>query len=129
MIIFLNKRTSSITCTRILRNSMHMKTKNLADVIDKGSRQPNLLIDVSSSGVMKIVINRPKKKNAFSLKMYDELGEILHEGGLNPEIKVALLTGSGDFYSSGNDLSNFSQIGHPLKLAKKLQFFITFFQN
>lgn len=32
-------------------------------------------------------------------------------------MKVALLTGAGDYYSSGNDLSNFSQLMHPLTMA------------
>lgn len=67
----------------------------------------------------KIVLNRPKKKNAFSKEMYHELDKALREISDNDKIKVILLTGSGDNFSAGNDLSNFSEIMHPLTIAKK----------
>lgn len=66
-----------------------------------------------------VVLNRPKKKNAFSREMYDELGVALRDLSENKKVKVILLTAAGDNFSSGNDLSNFSQIMHPLTMAKQ----------
>ena len=66
-----------------------------------------------------VVLNRPKKKNAFSREMYDELGVALRDLSNNKKVKVILLTAAGDNFSSGNDLSNFSQIMHPLTMAKQ----------
>ncbi len=42
--------------------------------------------------------------------MYHEIIEALQEADKDPNVKIALLTGEGDFYSSGNDLSNFANI-------------------
>ena len=66
-----------------------------------------------------IVLNKPKKKNAFSKIMYHELDTTLRMLSTKSDVKVILLTGSGDYYSSGNDLSNFSEIMHPLTIAKQ----------
>lgn len=78
-----------------------------------------IVYTVSETGVATIVLNRPKKKNAFSQSMYYEVVDALNRSSADPKVKVCLLTGAGDFYSSGNDLSNFSKLGHPLSLAKK----------
>ena len=66
-----------------------------------------------------IVLNKPKKKNAFSKVMYHELDATLRMLSKKDDVKVIFLTGSGDYYSSGNDLSNFSEIMHPLTIAKQ----------
>ena len=66
-----------------------------------------------------VVLNRPKKKNAFSKVMYNELDTTLRVLSGDKRVKVILLTGAGDNYSSGNDLSNFSELMHPLTIAKQ----------
>lgn len=79
--------------------------------IEKLSKRSYNTINVENTrGVSIITLNRPKKKNAFSWEMYAELGDALNKASLATDIKVALLTANGDFYSSGNDLSNFSQL-------------------
>eukprot|EP01041_Mallomonas_annulata_P006673 gene6673-13513_t len=88
-----------------------------------------LKVDVSSTGVMTITFDRPKKKNAFTWPMYNELAYTLKSGGNDKNVRVALLTGSGDFYSSGNDLSNFSQVIHPLKMAANAKVLLENFVN
>lgn len=51
--------------------------------------------------------------------MYQDIEKILNSSASNPAIKVTLFTGSGDYYCSGNDLSNFLNIPPegPEKLA------------
>lgn len=70
-------------------------------------------------GVSLIELNRPRKKNAFDVDMYHELQTALRDASEDPSVRVALLTGRGDYYSSGNDLSNFSQLMHPLTTARR----------
>ena len=70
-------------------------------------------------GVSLIELNRPRKKNAFNVDMYHELQMALRDASEDPAVRVALLTGRGDYYSSGNDLSNFSQLMHPLTMARQ----------
>ncbi|XP_050301696.1 enoyl-CoA delta isomerase 3, peroxisomal [Anthonomus grandis grandis] len=54
-------------------------------------------------GVRKIVINRPKKRNAFTQEMYRDLTNVLNQDATNDKIVCTILTGSGEFFSSGND--------------------------
>lgn len=39
--------------------------------------------------------------------MYKDLIEALKEADANSKIKMAVLTGAGDYFCSGNDLTNF----------------------
>lgn len=51
-----------------------------------------------------ITLNRPEKKNAISREMYAELTRVLNEISDDDSISITVLTGNGDFYSSGTDL-------------------------
>ncbi|XP_069814170.1 enoyl-CoA delta isomerase 2-like [Dendropsophus ebraccatus] len=55
--------------------------------------------------ITKIVLNRPKKKNAFSREMYKEVSSALIEAGQDDSV-LTVVTGQGDYFSSGNDLNN-----------------------
>lgn len=55
--------------------------------------------------IRRITINRPSKKNAMNKVGYEELTHALNEAARDENVKVCVLTGAGDFYSSGNDLS------------------------
>ena len=79
-----------------------------------------------SDGILKILLNRPEKKNAFTNAMYRELTKILSEGDQNSEVKVMLISGAGNTFSAGNDIADFMQspITHedapPINLLKVL---------
>uniref|UniRef100_A0A0N5CBS8 ACB domain-containing protein n=1 Tax=Strongyloides papillosus TaxID=174720 RepID=A0A0N5CBS8_STREA len=66
-------------------------------------------IDITKEGkVYKITINRPKKYNAITMDMYDAIGNALRESNNDSTTSVTVITGTGNFFSSGNDLSNFA---------------------
>ena len=44
------------------------------------------------------------------IQMYKELQAALQAAGQDDSVVCAVLTGAGDYYCSGNDLSNFTQI-------------------
>jgi peroxisomal 3,2-trans-enoyl-CoA isomerase len=50
--------------------------------------------------------------------MYISIAKDLRKISLDDDIKCVLLLGAGDYFSSGNDLSNFSKLMHPLAIAK-----------
>ncbi|KAK7505696.1 hypothetical protein BaRGS_00002967 [Batillaria attramentaria] len=60
--------------------------------------------------VFRIQLNRPNKKNALTWQMYNDIGTALGEAAQDKDVSVAVVTGSGDYYCSGNDLSNFTQV-------------------
>jgi len=68
------------------------------------------LIVKKENGLMVITKNRPTKKNAINYAMYEELGKALKEGAEDESVVLAAMTGSGDYYCSGNDLGNFMNI-------------------
>lgn len=81
-------------------------------------------------GNIKIVqYNKPKRKNAIDKDMCLRVTLILQEAANDPDIDVLVLTGTGDYYSSGNDLAAASQTprGAHLDILKKyIDAFITF---
>ncbi|MCC6145662.1 MAG: enoyl-CoA hydratase/isomerase family protein, partial [Candidatus Hydrogenedentes bacterium] len=57
--------------------------------------------------VLRITINRPEKKNALSVAMYVALVEALQQAEADKSVRVALITGAGDAFTSGNDVMDF----------------------
>jgi len=65
------------------------------------------IIITQTANVLNLILNRPKKKNALTFAMYDALTEALHAAQKNPDVRVVLLSGSGDSFCSGNDINDF----------------------
>ncbi len=61
----------------------------------------------SRDGVFRIVMNRPGKKNALTVEMYSALTEAIEQAEKDPAVRVILITGAGDCFTSGNDLRDF----------------------
>ncbi|XP_008051551.1 enoyl-CoA delta isomerase 2, mitochondrial isoform X2 [Carlito syrichta] len=76
---------------------------------DKKSTGYETLMMTLEDGITKIVFNRPTKKNAINTKMYDEIMRAL-KAASKDDSSLTVLTGNGDYYSSGNDLTNFTDI-------------------
>ncbi len=63
---------------------------------------------VSTSGdVLEVRFNRPEKKNALTREMYEAVSTAFEQADADPAIRVVLLTGSGDTFTSGNDVKDF----------------------
>lgn len=54
--------------------------------------------------VFLIGLNRPEKKNAFTLKMLRELSAAIGEYEANPDLRAAVLFAHGDVFTAGLDL-------------------------
>jgi enoyl-CoA hydratase/carnithine racemase len=67
------------------------------------------LIVTTANGVMEIRFNRPEKKNALTRAMYDGVVTAFAAAEAEPAIRVLLLTGTGDTFTSGNDIRDFQQ--------------------
>lgn len=61
-----------------------------------------------SKGVFQIIFSTPKKYNALTMLMYAHIGDLLRYANSEPSIKLVYISGEGDFYSSGADLSQYS---------------------
>jgi len=63
----------------------------------------------NNGGVLTIRFNRPEKKNALTAVMYQSTADALTNAATDPSVRVVLLTGTKDCFSSGNDLQDFLQ--------------------
>jgi len=71
-------------------------------------------------GVYILCLNRPARKNAFNREMYEECVLALQSATSDDRVRTLFLTGSGDYFSSGNDLTNFLK-ADPSKLEEQLK--------
>ena len=67
---------------------------------------PDTLI-TQSNHILRIQLNRPRKKNALTPAMYTRLREAIERADDDTSIHVITLTGSGDSFCAGNDLNSF----------------------
>jgi enoyl-CoA hydratase/carnithine racemase len=73
------------------------------------TRMTEELIVTRSGHVMEIRFNRPEKKNALTRAMYDGVVAAFETAESDPAIRVIILTGTGDTFTSGNDIKDFQQ--------------------
>jgi 2-(1,2-epoxy-1,2-dihydrophenyl)acetyl-CoA isomerase len=60
-------------------------------------------------GIVTVTMNRPERKNAANVTMWEELLAAFREIASNPEDRVMVLTGAGGEFCSGADLSGGAQ--------------------
>ena len=65
-----------------------------------------LLVEPRENGVLLITLNRPKVLNAMTYAMHTELANIWDDVARDPKTRVAVITGAGRAFCSGNDLNN-----------------------
>lgn len=59
------------------------------------------------SGIAHVLLNRPEKKNALDGDMFEGLRQAAIDLAADPSVRVVVLSGAGDSFCSGIDLSNF----------------------
>ncbi|KAG6612413.1 Enoyl-CoA hydratase/isomerase family [Phytophthora cinnamomi] len=72
------------------------------------ARSEDLLVEISEAGLLTIQLNRPKKFNAIDITMYEGLTKALDSSRTQDKVKAVLLKSTGEYFSSGNDLSMFT---------------------
>jgi enoyl-CoA hydratase/carnithine racemase len=72
-------------------------------------------------GVATIRLNRPARKNAFTMDMIKEWGDIVREVRHDPAVRVLVVTGTGDAFCSGIDLDAFGDPGATLGPLQRRQ--------
>lgn len=67
------------------------------------------VVITNDGGITEVRFNRPEKKNALTRAMYGAVVDAFQEADNNPEVRVIILTGTGDSFTSGNDIKDFQQ--------------------
>jgi enoyl-CoA hydratase/carnithine racemase len=67
----------------------------------------NLLVD-DHGPVRVLTLNRPAKRNSFSVGLATDLSQGLAEANADANVRVVVVTGAGDSFSSGADMNIFA---------------------
>jgi enoyl-CoA hydratase/carnithine racemase len=63
-----------------------------------------LIESKEKNNVFWIILNRPEKANAINAQMWRSIADKLDEGSKSPDSRVVALTGTGRFFSAGEDI-------------------------
>jgi enoyl-CoA hydratase/carnithine racemase len=79
---------------------------------------PDLEFTVAD-GIGTILLNRPHRKNAFTMAMIDEWADVLRRARTDDDVRVVVLTGAGDAFCSGVDLGSYRDSEEQTPLQRK----------
>ena len=65
------------------------------------------IITERSGSILRVMFNRPAKKNAMTSGMYLTLADLLNKALQDDDIRVVLWHGAGDSFCAGNDIEDF----------------------
>jgi enoyl-CoA hydratase/carnithine racemase len=60
-----------------------------------------------SGNILRIQLNRPARKNAMTVAMYNTMADLLNDAAKEDQVRVVLWHGAGDSFSAGNDIQDF----------------------
>ena len=76
----------------------------------------DILLQSTVEGVTTLTMNNPRKLNGWTEAMLGALLAALEKAGEDDATKALILTGKGDYYCAGVNLSGALQLDHPKKL-------------
>lgn len=65
----------------------------------------NNIVQSRTGGVLTVTLDRPARRNAINLGMFDELRSAFEEVALDSSVRVVVLRGAGGNFCSGGDLA------------------------
>ena len=91
-----------------------------------------VLCELDDEGVMLLTLNRPEKKNAFNDPQWDAFRDALDDARSDARVAAVVVTGAGDDFSAGQDLTAFGvaaeprEDGHPNGYAGCMEALVAF---
>lgn len=68
-----------------------------------------VLYEVDEDGVATVTLNRPERKNAWSIPMERRFFALLDEAAADPAVRVVIITGAGRAFCPGMDVQRLSR--------------------
>ena len=74
---------------------------------------------------LEVILDRPERRNALTGPMYEELADIIDQADQNQKYRALILTGAGEHFCAGNDISELSNVRNsdmppPIKFLRSL---------
>ena len=71
--------------------------------------QKDWVLEELENGVMRLILNDEKRRNALSENMLDALHEKIMDSAKNPKIRVVIISAKGPVFCAGHDLKEITQ--------------------
>ncbi len=81
---------------------------------------PNLLIDRPEPGIARLTLSQPARRNALNAAMWAAIPKILTELAEDTTLRALILTGDGEHFAAGADISEFATLYSTPKSAAKI---------
>lgn len=78
----------------------------------------DIIVERKPDGVAVVTINRPEQRNSVTYAMWRGLADIFADLSADHAVRAILLTGAGQDFSAGADISEFARIRDDLDKAK-----------
>jgi len=91
------RRTAPLSCRRSRRPPIDV-------------RAYRKIVYQADSGIARIALNRPEKRNALDQELLSELRDALGSSAADESVRVVVLTGAGKDFCSGMDLHTFAAV-------------------
>ncbi len=65
------------------------------------------------NGILTIEFNRPERKNAITVEMYQQMADAIHAAEQDTAVRVILFIGKPEVFTAGNDLEDFLKAANP----------------
>ncbi len=100
--------------------------ERVATAYDWPMTAETILLVESQSGVVRLTLNRPERRNALSQAMLAELGAALERIAADRAARVVVLAAAGPVFCAGHDLSE--MLDHPQARARRPDYELLFAQ-
>lgn len=70
----------------------------------------NLIIDWPVPGIARLTLSQPKRRNALTAAMWQAIPNLLNELTKDKRLRVLIVTGDGDHFAAGADISEFETL-------------------
>jgi 2-(1,2-epoxy-1,2-dihydrophenyl)acetyl-CoA isomerase len=79
------------------------------------------LLRTNHNGVLTLTMNRPARRNALSLTLYQKLREALEQASTDSSVGAVVLTGAGNAFSAGGDVARMAaRQAQPLSVEERV---------
>jgi len=79
-----------------------------------------MIIDWPAPGTARLVLSQPKRRNAITAEMWNNLPSVLAEVQTDKSLRALIVTGDGDHFAAGADISEFETLYATTESAAKI---------
>src|SRR5947209_2069289 len=110
-----SKRATASPCNTTRAGAVRACPSSTSSRTGTDVPETHLRVERDPDGVGRIVLDRPEAKNALTVAMRDGIIEAVRDFRADPQVRAVLITGEGDSFCAGMDLSasTVAQAGKP----------------